>query len=95
MRSCNFSSLPASNSSIAFPVAEFGARTSNGNPRRSTTWRKNMVIASVVLTPTVASTREARALSFGSIRAVINADLLMGGVQNVVGILCGVHRNGN
>jgi len=51
-----------------------------------------MVIASVVLTPTFASTREARALSFGSIRAVMNADLLMGGVRNVVGILCVAHR---
>jgi hypothetical protein len=51
-----------------------------------------MVIASVVLKPTFASTREARALSFASIRAVMNADLLMGSVRNVVGILCGVHR---
>jgi hypothetical protein len=63
---------------IAFLVAEFGTRTSNGNPRRITTWRKNMVIASVVLTPTFASTWEACALSFGSIRAVMNADLLHG-----------------
>jgi len=53
-----------------------------------------MVIASVVLTPTFASTREARALSFGSIRAVKNADLLMGGDPNVVEILFGVTSGG-
>ena len=60
-----------SNSSIAFLVAAFGTRTSNGIPFRRTTCRKNIVIASVVLTPTAASTRAARALSFGSIRAVM------------------------
>jgi hypothetical protein len=65
----------------AFPFAEFGTRTSKGIPPRSTTWRKNMVIASVVLTPTFASTREALAFRFGSIRAVMNAVLLMAGVR--------------
>src|SRR6266566_4576777 len=64
--------VPAfSNSSIAFLVSAFGTRTSNGSPFRSTTCRRNIVIASVVLTPTVARTRAARALSFGSIRAVM------------------------
>jgi hypothetical protein len=68
---------PASNSSIAFLVSRFGKRASNGNPSSKTTCRKNIVIAAVVLTPRFASTRPARALSFGSIRAVMYAVLPM------------------